>query len=149
MHRLSDGHGSNRGCKRMAGAYCVKRRLRMPLSIISRLVEFVGPAFDNIALVLGERHFAMSKLCQSIEMFFFQMQQTIIEHLVPLFSWTFLVQSARAKPKPFSQAPGKIVPVTKIPGTFGRQLTQIWVWASHATTATTLGVMFMMSPSLN
>ena len=68
------------------------------------------------------------------------MQQTIIEHLVP---------SARAKPEPFSQAPGKIVPVTKIPGTFGRQLTQIWVWASHATTATTLGVMFMMSPSLN
>lgn len=51
----------------MAGAYCVNRRLRMPLSIISRLVEFVGPAFDNIALVLGERHFAMSKLCQSIE----------------------------------------------------------------------------------
>ena len=46
----------------------MNRRLRMPLSIISRLVEFVGPAFDNIALVLGERHFAMSKLCQSIEM---------------------------------------------------------------------------------
>ena len=85
--RWPRGH---RGCKRMAGAYCVNRRLRMPLSTISGLVEFVGPAFEqNIALVLGERHFAMSKLCQSIEMlpcfcFFLQMQQTIIEHLVNL-----------------------------------------------------------------
>lgn len=34
-------------------------------------------------------------------LFFFQMQQTTIEHLVPLFSWIFLVQSARAKPEPF------------------------------------------------
>ena len=62
----------------------------MPLSIISHLVEIVGPAFEhNMAFVLGERHFAMSKLCQSIEVLqcycyvVFQIQQTILEHLVP------------------------------------------------------------------
>jgi len=39
----------------------------------------------------------------------------------------FKVTSMKCAKNATGMAPGKIVPVTKIPGTFGRQLTQIWV----------------------